>query len=279
MCNEFTPLWLGGMIGASFLFRRLTGHPYQQGAFHAALLAATLAGFAIVLLAPGNIIRMAEYPAGGKFVESFGMGLHYAGLEWRWLMTEPGTWGWLAFVAVFSAFVAPAGLKSARHVPALLAGLVVLVLGITFVGCFVGNFATGEDLATRGRNEMIVVMLTGLTCFVALGTRAVRLDTRGTWGAVVAVIACGLLCLPILYGRSTVLLNAERTQFDRFWLESMSRNATLKMAPDAAMVVPDRTVNPTVLMSADLTENPKRLPNDCIAIFYGKTSVIMHPGS
>lgn len=280
MCNEFTPLWLVGMIAGSFLFRVVTGHPYRQGRLHAILLAATLAGFAIVLLAPGNVIRMAEYSEGGKFMRSFAMGAYYAHLEWRWLLSEPAVLGWLGFVVIFSTFVAPSMIRYGRHDTVLLGCLLLLIIGCTFVGCFVGYYATGEDLATRGRNEMIVLMLTGLTCFAMLASRALEnhVSIRGPAPVLAATIACGLLCLPLRDGRSMLLLNSEYAQFNQFRIESMNRNIFLKSVMGTDIVVPDRTVRPTVLMSADLTENPNHLPNDCVATYYGKTSVIMHSG-
>jgi uncharacterized membrane protein YuzA (DUF378 family) len=46
LCNEFTPVWLLGMIMASFLFRRCSSHPFPQDKEHALLFGATVAGFA-----------------------------------------------------------------------------------------------------------------------------------------------------------------------------------------------------------------------------------------
>jgi hypothetical protein len=72
-------------------------------------------------------------------------------------------------------------------------------------------------------------------------------------------------------------VQSQRAQFNTFWLESVQRNAVLRLSEEPDIVVPKRTVRPSVLMQEDLTDNPARLPNDCVAAFYGKKSVIMHP--
>jgi len=65
---------------------------------------------------------------------------------------------------------------------------------------------------------------------------------------IVGPIGGGILCLSLLNARSMTLLHSERPQFDTFWLKSLSRHASLKLSPDADIVVPRRTARPTVLM-------------------------------
>ncbi|MGY3649590.1 hypothetical protein ACVWW2_004881 [Bradyrhizobium sp. LM4.3] len=62
-----------------------------------------------------------------------------------------------------------------------------------------------------------------------------------------------------------------------FWLESMERHARLTLSPEQRLVVAQHTAHPTTLMNSDVTDNPGRLPNDCIARFYQKESIVAGP--
>jgi hypothetical protein len=286
MGNEFTPLWLIGMIAASLLFRRLTAHPHSRVSGHVAMLVATLLGFAIVLLAPGNFVRFGYYPNGGRFFWSFYGAAYYLAAELLWLLGQTATWGWLAFVTIFSALVAPATLNGPRRILLLAAGLAVLVIGCAYAGHYVGYYATGEALAMRGRNEVIALLMVGSACVVALvvtassSAIATRLgDPRSRLAHAAALVFCGIALLPLLNGRAWVAINAQRHEFKTFWLESMQRHAFLSLTKEQNVVVQDRTAKPSVLMSADLHQDPGRLPNDCVAIFYDKKSVILRPGN
>jgi cation diffusion facilitator CzcD-associated flavoprotein CzcO len=84
----------------------------------------------------------------------------------------------------------------------------------------------------------------------------------------------------ILDGRDCIggtwdLFRVQRPTFETFWLESMQRHANISLSKASDIVVPSRTVRPSLLMQEDLTDNPHRLPNDCVAAFYGKSSVVM----
>jgi hypothetical protein len=284
--NEFTPLWLIGIISASLLFRRLTSHPHPQVSGHIAMLVVTLIGLIIVILAPGNFVRFGYYPNGGRFFWSFYGAARYLLVELWWLLTATATWGWLMFVVIFSAFVAPATLNGRNRILLLAAGLAVLVMGCAYVGHYVGYYATGEALAMRGRNEVIVLLMVGSACVVALFVTAFNSaivarfgDPRRRLAYVAALVFCGIALLPLLNGRAWVAVSAQRHEFKTFWLESLQRHAFLSLTKEQNVVVQDRTVKPSVLMSADLHQDPGRLPNDCVAIFYRKKSVILQPGS
>jgi hypothetical protein len=57
----------------------------------------------------------------------------------------------------------------------------------------------------------------------------------------------------------------------------MERNARLTLSKEQDLVVVKHMVFPTALMSEDVTDNPHRLPNDCIAQFYEKNTVVADP--
>ena len=276
LCNEFTPVWLLGMITASFLFRRCSSHPFPQDKEHALLFGATIAGFAVLLAAPGNIFRMAQYPAGGKLLPSIESAIQFTLHDWNLFLNPPNEW--LAIISLFSLFVMPSRKIEWRKALLFSSGTILLFLGCTFIAWFAAYYATGEILALRARNEVFVMIVISLTCSVMLLSQMIGqwvTTSRPVWLQIVGAIGGGILCLSLLNARSMTLLHSERPQFDTFWLESLSRHASLKLSPDADIVVPRRTARPTVLMEEDLTENPARLPNDCVAAFYGKKSVVM----
>jgi hypothetical protein len=280
MCNEFTPLWLIAIVVASFIFRRFSSHPLPQARLHAMLLAITMIGFAVLLAAPGNRVRMGLYPANGKLLDSVSASMWFTPRELMVFFSEPGVVGWLLIVALFSAVVSPVRFRSRAGSVILALGTVCLLAGCVYGVNFVGYYATGEYLAFRARNEVIVLLVVGSTCAVGL-VASVLADAWRTKNPAIhagALLACGLLCLTAFSGRAMLALSSERSQLDVFWLESMARHALLKLDPSADIVVPNRTVRPSVLMAEDLTENPNRLPNDCVAAFYGKRSVIMRTG-
>ena len=274
LANEFTPLWIMALVAGSALYRKAC-HPHPQLASHATMLTVTFIGFAILLLAPGNAVRMAEYPEGGKIAASFTMGLYYLWLELFWLFGQEATWAWFVFVALFSVFVAPSQPRpTAARLLVLIAGLAAAVLAGTYAAYFVGYFATASDLAMRARNEVVVFLLAGSACVVALAVRFIPSLSWHQAFRMTALVACGLVSLLLLNGRALVSVRAERSQFATFWSESLQRDDLLRAIKDRDVVVPKRSVRPSLLMDADLTDNPGKMPNDCIAEFYGKQSVL-----
>jgi hypothetical protein len=80
---------------------------------------------------------------------------------------------------------------------------------------------------------------------------------------------------------ATALVQQERDALQRtarlvpFLLaRSIARHAELSLSSDRDLVLPKLAVAPDVLMVSDISDNPSRLPNDCIAAFYGKRRVV-----
>jgi hypothetical protein len=268
-CNEFTPIWIMASIAASFGLRR-----FSQFRQHAALAACTAAGFLVLLAAPGNLVRMSQYPAGGRFSAAAGSALTYFYYDWTVLLTQPSSIAWLLICAAMTVFIFPG--KPIQRWEAFMAsaGLAVLFLACSFVTCFIAYYATGEILALRARNEIEVIVIQLSIASVALARLATaRLPNR----RVAAIVLCVALSFSPLYSRAMGLWRNQHGSFNTFWLETMQRHATLSLAKATDLAVPARTVRPSVLMQEDLTSDPSRLPNDCVAAFYGKRSVVVSP--
>jgi hypothetical protein len=274
LANEFTPFWIVALVAGSALYRAFY-HPRPQLAGHAAMLTATFIGLAILLLSPGNAVRMAAYPEGGKIAASFSMGLYYLWLELVRHYTESATWAWLGFVALFSVFVVPSQPRPAARLLVLIVGLVAAVLAGLYTAYVIAYFATAEDLATRGRNEVVVFLLAGGGCAVALAARFLPSLGHHAHVRMTALVACGLLSFLLLDSVALGYVRAEESQFATFWSESVQRHQFLRTTKDLDVVVPKRSVKPSMLMDGELTKNPGQLPNDCVGEFYGKRSVVL----
>lgn len=74
-------------------------------------------------------------------------------------------------------------------------------------------------------------------------------------------------------------IQTEWPQLSTFWQESIARDYLLSTAPEGQVVVQRRSVFPTTLMGDELKETPGNLPNDCIARYYGKSSVVLAPAN
>jgi len=272
-CNEFTPIWIVAVIGISFAARG-----FAEFRSHAVLGACTVAGFLVLLAAPGNLVRLSLYPAGRQIGASIDNAINYFTFDLMILLGQPNIIAWLGIVATVSIFVIspkPVGLRAAAVVAI---GIPALFLLGSFLTFFIAYYATGELLALRARNEIEVFIIASLTVSVAsiarfagqfLPSRPLQMQTAG-------IILSALLCVHLLGSPIMMaILKTERPTFNTFWLESIHRHASIGLSKDNEIVIPNRTVHPSLLMQEDLTENPARLPNDCVAAFYGKKSVVM----
>jgi len=100
LANEFTPFWIVALVAGSAVYRAFY-HPRPQLAGHAAMLTATFIGLAILLLSPGNAVRMAAYPEGGRSPLLSRWGCTICGSSWFGttpnLRRGPGSVSWRCF--------------------------------------------------------------------------------------------------------------------------------------------------------------------------------------
>jgi hypothetical protein len=94
--------------------------------------------------------------------------------------------------------------------------------------------------------------------------------------AALLVVAFGTWQIPLVTEAPTYAqLRNEWPQLVVYWRESLARNSLLSTASDADVSVPRRTAMPRLLAGDELKETPRQLPNDCIARFYNKSTVVL----
>jgi hypothetical protein len=289
LCNEFTPPWLIGLMICSLTVRAIFFPANLQIKQHAIIAGATLVGFIILLLAPGNFVRIGLFPLAKDFSRSIHEGFRFFGSNLQALFHFAWVKAWLITVVIFTMAspLPAAGISVLKRL--MLAVLVpVFCVFCSYFAYFVAQYATGSNLATRAQNETTILLIFGLTIGAALLARAIRdlmsqrigpLPAQWRSFALPAIaIALGLVMLSPLHKSITMSqLNAEQSSFHRFWLERMQRHALLSLSTEQDIFVPNLDVFPTTLRGEDLTDDPSRLPNDCIAAFYKKKTVRPEP--
>jgi len=286
LCNEFTPVSLVALVLGSLLFRAFNRMPLQVPE-HAVIAGAALLGFFIVIAAPGNAVRMSQFPAAGLFFHSLDQGFRFAFSNLMKFMAKPVVPAWLIAVALYVATEpAPAAASAAKR-RWLAAAVMLFSLGSGYLAYFAHEYSTGLRLSERAQNQMVILLVCALTISTVMLARASRDWLRlhlsrgipqqmGPPGVVVPLIIAVVLLLPTLFTSKTArLIRSEHARFQTFWDESVDRHRRLGQPTPANIVAPPHTVFPTILMGGDITDEPNRLPNDCIARFYGKKSLVV----
>lgn len=284
LCNEFTPIWVLGWVLGSFLLRLLTQRSNRQAFEHAILALVTVAAGAVVLLAPGNAVRRAQFSAGGALEQS----LHLAVSDFTETLDHvfwaPEVIVLLIGVAAFSISKPEWQQARLRHLAAVSVYLLLGAALCAYMAHFIGRFSAAENLASRARNEVGGLLIAGATfsvCFASnwLGARIREVLPRtaplgSALAATLIIVAIsGASWRALSAGTASLRLDRDRASVEHFWLDSMARHARLSLSSDKDVLVSPLLVFPPLLANQDLVESPDRLPNDCIARFYGKQAV------
>ncbi|MHB0768718.1 DUF6056 family protein [Bradyrhizobium sp. 5.13L] len=282
LCNEFTGIWLLLIVSASLGARHLFGQP-RQISHHILIAAAIAIGWIIVISASGNGTRMEQLPNGGHVTLSVVQALldSLAGLG-RFLR-EPTIVVWLAAVGLI-ALIEPDPTPQAPQKSRLLAlGTIAICLACGYLEYFAHRYATGMRLVERAQNQALILLLFGSTLGVKMLAGAYRAQLRerlaagafrGLLGPIGMPASLTLLTIGSLCLSSTAFqLRAQWQDLYPYWRESAERHALLTTSPEPVVTVPRHRWTPSLLMTADVTANADRLPNDCIARYYHKSAV------
>lgn len=277
--NEFTVFFLLGLACLSLAVRLLFApRPAQVGSY-LAMFAAICAGYLIVLVAPGNSHRFALFPESRDIVASIQNASLYTLQYAVYLSRLPEARAFAVLTACFAVAT-----NRARK-PALslifIGGLFLLAIAWAYTSYFIGAFSTGTTIPPRARNEILIVFSFACAIVeivliqVTLGPRLRVPNAYRFW-----IIAAGtLLILPVRRATNYEDIRSEWPQLATFWQENLARNLLLSTTTHDDVIITRRTVFPSLLMGGELKETPDQLPNDCIARYYGKSSVILAPKS
>jgi hypothetical protein len=284
LCNEFTPAWLIGLLFCSLIARAIFRQELQVKA-HAIVGVAALVGFLIMLVAPGNTVRIGQFPHAGDLSRSISEAYLVSKDYFDLFFSGRPIQVWLVVVAIFSA-MQPEVTRTPAWKGLLLSVLVpTFCLACGYLAHFTAQYSIGGELAPRAQNQVMMLLVVGSTIGVAALARAVRsaiplpavslIGSREAHSTIAAVLMAALLVLP-LYGSTTMkVMRSEGSSLRIFWLESMERHARLALSTEANVTVARHSAAQTALSGGDLGDDPKKLPNDCVAQFYGKKTVTL----
>lgn len=282
MCNEFTSFWLLLILAASLVGRRLFGKPSQIGQ-HSLIAAAIAIGFVVVVSASGNSTRMEQMPNAGHFLPSLLNGFHDSLIGLGRFFREPAIIVSLIAAGAITLFE-PEPVKSPPANGKMLAlGIIAICLACCYFEYFTHRYATGFRLVERAQNEALILLLFGLMLGVRLWVRAHRAPLReqlsasrysSFFGPVALPTGLGLLLIAALgFSSTTSLLRKQWQDLYPYWQESVARHILLTTSPEQMVAVPRHKWTPSLLMTSDVTAHADRLPNDCIARYYGKSAI------
>lgn len=278
LSNEFTAIWLITILVCSILVRYARRQPLQAG-HHLLIAAVILVSWAVVVLAPGNSMRMAAQASGaGNVSRALYEALRFSLVGFGRFLREPAIIGWLLVTALFTLAASTRSDPARDDDRKLAYGIGAIALFCCYFEYFAHEYSTGIRLVERAQNQALILLLFGSTLAVSFLTEAFRTRLEPLFGAAAvlkldsAALPCtlGLLIAASLYFSSTgFLLRLERNELYDYHRESVERDALLTTSSESTVAVPTHQHSPTLLMSADVTANIS-----CIAGYYRKSTLI-----
>ena len=275
-CNEYTGVWLIGMLASSLLARRYLGQELQVS-HHALIGTAILIGWGIVVLAPGNNVRLTATGGTRDLVFAMRGALKFALLDLRTFLLSPTVIGWSVVVTAVT-LAEPESIKPAHPRGALLAvGVIILCLVCYYFEYFTHQFTTGLHLVERAQNQALILLFFGLTLSVSLVARTYRhyLRKRLVLGSSLSLASvalpmalAGLMAVSFYLSSTGSRLRNESETFYPYWQESVARDGLLATSPEPIVVVRKHKWTPSVITASDVTDSTV-----CIESFYHKSKI------
>jgi hypothetical protein len=257
ICNEYTGPWIIGIIVSSFLGRTYLGQARQVG-HHILIAIAVLVGIAVVLLAPGNAIRLGI--SGGVRLHDIGYlaprAMNYAIIDLSVFFLSPTVIVWSLIVAVVTVS-GPA--RPAHHRSGLLAlGVAVVCLSCCYFQYLTAHLATGVRLVPRAQNQALILLFVGLTWIIALLMRIPRVRDSLTTFFPISLNS-------VVSSATGILIRAQHATFEPFRQENVERDRLLRTSPEATVVLRKHSWKPSLLFDYDVD-----MATGCIESFYRK---------
>ncbi|MEA2884154.1 MAG: hypothetical protein QOH32_3410 [Bradyrhizobium sp.] len=272
ICNEYTGPWIIGIVGSSFFARGYLDQE-RQVRHHALVAAAVMVGIVVVVVAPGNAIRLEA--TGGLRLHEIGYlaprAMNYALLDLGRGFQSPTLIVWSMIVAVV-ALSHPT--RRARHRSGLLSmGVVIVCLGCCYFEYLTAHLSTGVRLVPRAQNQALILLLIGLTWSIALW---MRMPGVRNCVAMFAPISLNSVALPVILGsvyavslfssETAVQLRTQLATFEPFRQENIDRDRILKTSPETTVAIRKHSWKPSLLFEYDVD-----MGTGCIGNYYGKS--------
>jgi hypothetical protein len=287
MFNEFTVFFLLGVAFLALLVRLFFMGEKAQISAHLAIISASLVGYGVVIFSPGNVIRLSQFSRSGNISASLQNASTYT-IEYATALARFPVVSSFAVLIIFFAIATACPLRP-RHAlqyVVFAVGLLIVAALWAYTAYFIGAYGTGDVLTLRARDEVVAVVFVVSAILIVLPVHAFAGLMLNLVGARVPRLLCFLMIAtgawysqPIRQSQNYKTMKAEWSDLAIFWRESIARDAILSSAASADIVVPRRTVAPSLLTGDELKETPSQLPNDCIARYYGKKSVVLAPAN
>jgi hypothetical protein len=279
-CNEFTGAWLLVMLAGSLLMRWYLAQKLQIY-HHLVIALAVLVGWGIVVVAPGNSLRMAAQPYQvGAIGHSLYAAARFSLICVLRLLREPTIIGWFAVVAAASLVAPKSELPGSPGVKLIVSvGLMAICLACGYFEFFAHEYSTGIPLVERAQNQAHILFLFGATISISLAVRECRPRILRRVASSSSLFTHDALVLPVLVAMVVLAaglyvsptaaeIRSQRASFYPYWRESVARDELLATSQDAEIAVPKHKWKPLLLMAADVPANI-----ECMAIYYKKSKL------
>lgn len=245
------------------------------------VLAATILGVTMVVLAPGNAVRRTWYDndVHHSIVPATLMALRLGARQMvLWLLFMPFFVFSLAMLAYW-----PAAFQLARQRAwELVVFSLLLMAGTVFGGFFLGSWNMGGLIPQRAINLLLLFFIVDWTAFLAgvvslLRSYKVEIPRPG---ALLAVLTFLLFCAGVAKSGNNVktawgdLVSGKAAAYDR---ECAERHAMIRASAEQHVTVPPLKSQPRTLFFNDLKSDPTNWRNAGCARFFRKASLSLTP--
>jgi hypothetical protein len=286
--SEFAGLALNLLVASFCAQRWMTPGAPRQYARLGLVIVVIAAGTLVVLLAPGNAVRLdvlrVDDPMILRAFVAIPPTLQDVALFLFRRLTNPALIGTMAILAL-AAFGSPRPLLAPVSRPALFVAIPLAAALIAIAaGLWMGRMATGQMLQQRAQNQLHFILVASMASSIVL---AARIGGRGRLAAVmkrlrlhdvrVAAVAC--LCLMLVAPQ--FLIAADILIFHSLQISSSISDRFARIGPGRApgapilereLVLPRLPVS-TAFFGEGLSEDPKFWVNGVLARYIGVRSV------
>lgn len=245
------------------------------------VLAATLVGVVMVVLAPGNANRTTWYrnEVMHALIPASLMALKLGARQVAvWLVFVPFALFSLVFISIW-----PAGFQPPRQRAwEMVIFSVLLMLATVFGSLFLSTWSTGGGLPLRALNLMLLffiidwgILLAGVVSL--LSSYQVELPRAGTLLCLMSFLIFGTTLGATTNNVKTAwrdLLSGDAARYDR---ECMERYAMIRSSSEQDLVLPEIKARPKSLFFNDLKPDSANWRNTCCARFFHKRSLVVTP--